>query len=64
MLENLRAAGVQNGRRAERLTFDVVESYAGTHIQAVGIREDASTAHPSGWGCRSARSTERCRPAS
>ncbi len=46
VLENLRAAGVQNGRRAERLTFDVVESYAGTHIQAVGIREEASDGSP------------------
>jgi adenine-specific DNA-methyltransferase len=46
VLENLRAAGVQNGRRAERLTFDVVESYAGTHIQAVGVREDAADGSP------------------
>ena len=46
VLENLRAAGVQNGRRAERLTFDVVEPYAGTHIQAVGVREDASDGSP------------------
>lgn len=46
VLENLRAAGVQNGRRAERLTFDVVESYAGTHIQAVGTREDAPEGAP------------------
>ena len=46
VLENLRAAGVQNGRRAERLTFDVVESYAGSHIQAVGIREDAPEGAP------------------
>jgi len=46
VLENLRVAGVQNGRRAERLTFDVVESYAGTHVQAVGIREDATGGSP------------------
>jgi adenine-specific DNA-methyltransferase len=46
VLENLRAAGVQNGRRAERLTFDVVETYAGTHVQAVGIREDATDGSP------------------
>ncbi|MCU4187225.1 site-specific DNA-methyltransferase [Acidiferrimicrobium sp. IK] len=39
ILDNLRAAGVQNGRKAERLTFDDVESYAGLHIQAVGTRE-------------------------
>ncbi|HEY9565249.1 MAG TPA: DNA methyltransferase [Nocardioides sp.] len=46
VLENLRAAGVQNGRRAERLSFDVVETYAGTHIQAVGVREEAPEGAP------------------
>ncbi|HSH60282.1 MAG TPA: hypothetical protein VK988_11715 [Acidimicrobiales bacterium] len=46
VLENLRVAGVQNGRRAERLTFDVVDSYAGTHIQAVGVREEAPEGAP------------------
>ncbi|MBK5222011.1 MAG: site-specific DNA-methyltransferase [Acidimicrobiia bacterium] len=46
VLENLRAAGVQNGRKAERLEFDIVESYAGTHIQAVGTREDAPAGAP------------------
>jgi adenine-specific DNA-methyltransferase len=43
ILENLRAAGVQNGRRAERLQFEDVEPYAGTHIQAVGVRADAES---------------------
>ncbi len=46
VLENLKAAGVQNGKRNERLTFDVVEPYAATHIQAVGIREDAPDGAP------------------
>jgi len=46
ILDNLRAAGIQNGRRAERLTFDVVEPYAAAHIQAVGIREDATDGGP------------------
>lgn len=46
ILENLRAAGVQNGRKAERLTFDAVDTYAGTYIQAVGIREDAPEGAP------------------
>jgi adenine-specific DNA-methyltransferase len=46
VLENLRVAGVQNGRKAERLEFDVVETYAGTHIQAVGIREEAPEGAP------------------
>lgn len=43
ILENLRKAGIQNGKRDERLTFDLVEAYAGTYIQAVGSREGADT---------------------
>ena len=46
ILANLRAAGIQNGRRIERLIFDTVEPYAGTHIQAVGVREDAADGTP------------------
>ena len=46
ILENLRAAGVQNGKRAERLSFDAMEPYAATHIQAVGVREDAPEGAP------------------
>ncbi len=46
ILENLRAAGVQNGRRAERLTFDDVESYAGSYVQAVAIRGNAEVGTP------------------
>ena len=42
ILANLRTAGIQNGRKGERLTFDTVESYAGAFIQAVGEREDAA----------------------
>lgn len=40
ILGNLAAAGVQNGKRNERLTFEAVEPYAGTYIQAVGINEE------------------------
>jgi len=47
VLENLRVAGIQNGRRAERLTFDDVESYAGTYVQAVGTRAEAEAGTPS-----------------
>jgi adenine-specific DNA-methyltransferase len=47
IIENLRAAGIQNGRKQERLTFDVVEPYAGTHVQVVGVREDAPADAPS-----------------
>ena len=38
ILENLRESGIQNGMRAERLEFDLVELHAGTHIQAIGSR--------------------------
>jgi adenine-specific DNA-methyltransferase len=41
ILENLRKAGIQNGKRKERLEFDVLEPYAGGFIQAVGERSDA-----------------------
>jgi adenine-specific DNA-methyltransferase len=36
ILENLKKAGVQNTRRKERLTFNHLETYAGTWLQAVG----------------------------
>ena len=39
ILENLRESGIQNGMRAERLEFDLVELHASIHIQAIGSRE-------------------------
>ena len=48
ILENLRESGIQNGMRAERIEFDLVEMRAGTHIQAVGSRDAAG---PDGIGC-------------
>jgi adenine-specific DNA-methyltransferase len=36
ILENLGRAGIQNGRRNERLVFASVDSYAGDYVQAVG----------------------------
>ena len=36
ILENLAKAGVQNGRRSEKLKFEAFETYAGQYIQAVG----------------------------
>jgi adenine-specific DNA-methyltransferase len=36
ILENLRKAGVQNTKKAERLKFDRLDPYAGTWIQAAG----------------------------
>ncbi len=46
ILANLRTAGIQNGRKGERLTFDTVEPYAGSYIQAVGERDDAADGTP------------------
>lgn len=41
ILENLQRAGVQNGRKSERIEFATVEPYPGTYIQAVGTSTDA-----------------------
>jgi adenine-specific DNA-methyltransferase len=38
ILDNLAKAGIQNGRRHERIAFDAFETYAGEYIQAVGQR--------------------------
>src|SRR5213078_4117149 len=46
ILANLRTAGIQNGRKNERLTFDTVEPYAASYIQAIGEREDATDGTP------------------
>ena len=39
IIDNLREAGIQNGRRAERLEFDIVDRYPGIHIQAISTRD-------------------------
>lgn len=36
ILENLAKAGIQNGKRAEKLKFQAFETYAGQYIQAIG----------------------------
>jgi adenine-specific DNA-methyltransferase len=41
ILANLSKAGIQNGRRAERIEFASTSSYAGTYVQAIGERRDA-----------------------
>ncbi|MHB1523365.1 MAG: site-specific DNA-methyltransferase [Candidatus Dormibacteria bacterium] len=46
VLANLAKAGIQNGKRQERLLFAAVEAYAGTYIQALGIRDAGSGATP------------------
>jgi adenine-specific DNA-methyltransferase len=46
IIANLRSAGIQNGRKHERLTFDTIEAYASPYIQAVGVREEATDGTP------------------
>ncbi len=41
ILENLKKAGVQNMRKAERLKFDRLEAHAGTSLHAAGEYTDA-----------------------
>ena len=41
ILDNLRKAGVQNTKKAERLVFDRLEPYAGTWLHATGEYTDA-----------------------
>ena len=41
ILENLKKAGVQNTRKSERLSFDRLDPYAGTWLQAAGEYTDA-----------------------
>ncbi|MGO2745206.1 site-specific DNA-methyltransferase [Microbacterium sp.] len=41
IIENLRNAGIQNGRRKERIEFALLDAHAGTHVQAIGERTDA-----------------------
>jgi adenine-specific DNA-methyltransferase len=40
ILDNLLKAGVQNGRKAERLLFESLAPYAGEYIQAEGIQRE------------------------
>ena len=39
ILDNLAKAGIQNGRRDERIEFASLEPYAGQFIQSVGVRK-------------------------
>jgi len=47
ILDNLTKAGIQNGRRKERISFAAFETYAGEYIQAVGERTAATPDDPS-----------------
>ncbi|MFE5670930.1 site-specific DNA-methyltransferase [Agromyces sp. NPDC056523] len=40
VLDNLLKAGIQNGRKAERLEFASIEAYPDPYIQAIGERQD------------------------
>jgi adenine-specific DNA-methyltransferase len=40
IVDNLLKAGVQNGRKAERLLFDSLTPYAGEYIQAEGVQRE------------------------
>jgi adenine-specific DNA-methyltransferase len=44
LIEHLRKAGIQNTKKAERLKFDRLESFAGAYIQAEGETTDATGA--------------------
>jgi adenine-specific DNA-methyltransferase len=46
ILDNLRKAGIQNGRRNERLKFANIDAYPGIHVHAIGEREVEDDASP------------------
>ena len=46
VLDNLAKAGIQNGRRQERLQFDAIDPCAGSYIQAIGVREITDDSTP------------------
>ena len=39
ILENLRVAGIQNGRKSERLEFSSLDAYPGAYVQAIGTQD-------------------------
>jgi len=46
ILDNLLKAGIQNGRREERIELEMIEPYAGTNIHAIGTQNVAEGATP------------------
>jgi adenine-specific DNA-methyltransferase len=46
ILDNLLKAGVQNGRKKERLEFETLTPFPGTYIQAEGIRRSSEMGTP------------------
>lgn len=45
ILDNLSAAGIQNGNRGERIQFESLEPYAGAYVQVVGERVHSEVSH-------------------
>jgi adenine-specific DNA-methyltransferase len=43
ILANLRAAGIQNGRKSERLVFESIDAHPGVYVQAIGTQKPANT---------------------
>lgn len=41
ILANLRAAGIQNGRKSERLAFESLDAHPGAYIQALGTQKES-----------------------
>ena len=41
ILANLRAAGIQNGRKSERLVFESIDAYSGAFVQAIGTQNES-----------------------
>jgi adenine-specific DNA-methyltransferase len=46
ILDNLLKAGVQNGRKKERLEFETLTPFPGKHVQAEGIRKGSKVGTP------------------
>ena len=46
ILDNLLKAGIQNGRREERIELELIESYAGTNIHAIATQKASEDATP------------------
>jgi adenine-specific DNA-methyltransferase len=46
ILDNLLKAGVQNGRKRERLEFETLTPFPGSYIQAEGIRKESGAGTP------------------
>jgi adenine-specific DNA-methyltransferase len=40
ILDNLRIAGIQNGRKSERLVFEAIEAYPAAYVQALGTQKE------------------------